>query len=167
MQNPFHGVRAPALVAALALVVATALPLQGLAGGKDKGKGNHGQSDQRSERHDDSSGGSAGVRVSVRFDTRQQTIVREYYGNEFKGGRCPPGLAKKQNGCMPPGQAKKWRRGAPLPRDVVFYELPPKLVVEIGLPPSGYRYVRVANDILVIAAGTGMVIDAIEDLNRM
>lgn len=23
------------------------------------------------------------------------------------GGRCPPGLAKKHNGCMPPGQAKK------------------------------------------------------------
>jgi hypothetical protein len=22
-------------------------------------------------------------------------------------GGCPPGLAKKQNGCMPPGQAKK------------------------------------------------------------
>jgi len=23
------------------------------------------------------------------------------------GGSCPPGLAKKHNGCMPPGQAKK------------------------------------------------------------
>lgn len=164
MQISFHGMRAPAFVTALALVVATALSPQVLAAGKDKGKGNHGQSDQR---HDDSAGGSASVRVSVGFDTRQQTIVREYYGNEFKGGRCPPGLAKKQNGCMPPGQAKKWRRGAPLPRDVVFYELPPKLVVEIGTPPSGYRYVRVANDILLIAAGTGMVVDAIEDLSRM
>ena len=26
-------------------------------------------------------------------------------------GGCPPGLAKKHNGCMPPGQAKKLRRG--------------------------------------------------------
>jgi Ni/Co efflux regulator RcnB len=107
------------------------------------------------------------VRVSIQFDTRQQTVVREYYGKEFKVGHCPPGLAKKKNGCMPPGQAKKWRRGAPLPRDVVFYDLPPKLVVEIGLPPAGHRYVRVANDILLIAVGTGMVLDAIEDLNRM
>ena len=24
---------------------------------------------------------------------------------------CPPGLAKKHNGCMPPGQAKKFNRG--------------------------------------------------------
>ena len=23
------------------------------------------------------------------------------------GGNCPPGLAKKNNGCLPPGQAKK------------------------------------------------------------
>src|SRR5947209_3189440 len=26
-------------------------------------------------------------------------------------GRCPPGLAKKHNGCMPPGQARKLARG--------------------------------------------------------
>jgi len=26
-------------------------------------------------------------------------------------GGCPPGLAKKYNGCMPPGQAKKLYRG--------------------------------------------------------
>ena len=26
-------------------------------------------------------------------------------------GGCPPGLAKKNNGCMPPGQAKKLARG--------------------------------------------------------
>ena len=26
-------------------------------------------------------------------------------------GGCPPGLAKKHNGCMPPGQAKKLARG--------------------------------------------------------
>ena len=35
------------------------------------------------------------------------------------------------------------------------------------MPLPGYRYVRVASDILMIAAGTGMVADAIEDLGRM
>lgn len=29
----------------------------------------------------------------------------------YGGGGCPPGLAKKHNGCMPPGQAKKLYRG--------------------------------------------------------
>lgn len=28
-------------------------------------------------------------------------------GYSYGGGGCPPGLAKKNNGCLPPGQAKK------------------------------------------------------------
>jgi Ni/Co efflux regulator RcnB len=67
---------------------------------------------------------------------------------------------------MPPGQAKKWAVGRPLPRDVVYYDLPPAVVVEIGVPPPGHRYVRVATDILMIAIGTGLVVDAIQDLGR-
>jgi hypothetical protein len=77
-----------------------------------------------------------------------------------------PGLAKKHNGCMPPGQAKKWVIGRPLPRDVIFYDLPPAVAINIGPPPIGYRFVRVASDILMISIGTGMVIDAINDLGR-
>jgi Ni/Co efflux regulator RcnB len=68
---------------------------------------------------------------------------------------------------MPPGQAKKWAMGRPLPRDVIFYDLPPRLVVQLGTPPAGHRYVRVAADILLIAVGTAMVVDAIEDIGNM
>jgi hypothetical protein len=35
----------------------------------------------------------------------------EGYGVGYGVGGCPPGLAKKHNGCMPPGQAKKLARG--------------------------------------------------------
>lgn len=101
------------------------------------------------------------------FGERQHVVVREYYEQEYRGGRCPPGLAKKNNGCMPPGQAKKWSKGRPLPRDVVYYDVPPQLVVRLGAPPSGHKYVRVASDILLIAVGTAMVVDAIGDLGRM
>lgn len=92
---------------------------------------------------------------------------------------------------VPAGQASKYRRppcrrgrggdsggrslffthgeglARPLPRDVIFYDVPQGLVVQIGSPPAGYRYARVANDILLIAVGSGMVIDAIQDLGRM
>ena len=67
---------------------------------------------------------------------------------------------------MPPGQAKKWRMGHALPRDVVYYPVPNSVSVQIGLPPAGYQYVRVAADILMIAVGTRLVVDAIEDLGR-
>jgi Ni/Co efflux regulator RcnB len=68
---------------------------------------------------------------------------------------------------MPPGQAKKWQVGRPLAREVIFYNVPQPLVVQIGPPPPGHRYVRVAGDILLIVIGTGMVVDAIQDLGRM
>jgi hypothetical protein len=136
------------LVFALAATAALADPPPG------KGKG-HGRA-----------GGGAAVEVSFTFSDGDRVAVRDYYGGVFERGHCPPGLAKKNNGCMPPGQAKKWAMGRPLPRDVVFYDLPDALRVRLSLPPAGYRFVRVASDILLIAAGTGMVAAAIEDLAR-
>jgi hypothetical protein len=100
------------------------------------------------------------------ISAKDRDQVRDFYGNEFKSGKCPPGLAKKNNGCMPPGQAKKWARGKPLPKDVTYYPLPPDLLGRL-VAPAGTQYVRVAADILLIAAGTGMVLDAIEDLSRL
>jgi len=127
---------------------------------RDDHKGGYRNDDKGSKRHDD---GKHGAKRS-HFEDRHQVIVREYYVTEFRGGRCPPGLAKKNNGCMPPGQAKKWKLGQPLPRDVIYYTVPQALVVQIGQPPSGHRYVRVASDILMLAIGTGMVVDAIQGL---
>jgi Ni/Co efflux regulator RcnB len=100
------------------------------------------------------------------FAEHQEQAVHDYYAAEIRGGKCPPGLAKKHNGCLPPGQAKKWQLGRPLPDGVAVHALPQGLSVELGVPPEGYRYVRVASDILLIAAGTNMVVDAIQDLGQ-
>jgi len=163
---------------ALKMKCALALVIGGiLAAGPVMAAGKGGK-DERSDRHDEKKDGRRGHDAKSRhdkdgpagrrghFEDRHRVIVREYYTEQFRGGRCPPGLAKKRNGCMPPGQAKKWQIGRSLPRDVIYYEVPRPLVVQIGLPPSGYRYVRVATDILMIAIGTGMVVDAIENLGR-
>ena len=57
---------------------------------------------------------------------RDRTLVRTYYRNEYTAGRCPPGLAKKNNGCLPPGQAKKmWSVGQPLPPQICLLPDPP------------------------------------------
>lgn len=124
-------------------------------------KGNSQNKGKRADR-DDRDG-----RRSVHFADQHRIVIREYYGEQYRKGNCPPGLAKKNNGCMPPGQAKKWQIGRPLPRDVIFYDLPPAVVIKLGRPPEGHRYVRVAADILLIAVGTAMVVDAIQDLSRM
>ena len=127
---------------------------------RDKQKGERREDDAKSRRDGPS------TEKRGRFENQHRVVVREYYAEQFRGGRCPPGLAKKNNGCMPPGQAKKWQVGQPIPRDVVYYAVPQPLVVQIGLPPTGYRYVRVASDILMIAIGTGMVVAAIQDPGR-
>lgn len=106
----------------------------------------------------------ADVKVGGYFADRQRTAATGYYSQQRKAGHCPPGLAKKNNGCMPPGQARKWAMGQALPAGVVTYPVPRAVVIRMGPPPAGYRYVRVANDLLLLAIGSQMVVDAIEDL---
>ena len=160
--SPF---RVAATVLALAIAATgLAAPLTAYAdppGGKKEAGPGRG----RPERGPGGSGG--GVSINISFSDNDRMAVREYFGGPPPGGRCPPGLAKKNTGCLPPGQAKKWMLGRPLPRDVIFYSLPPELTLRMSVPPAGYKYVRVAGDILMIAAGTGMVAAAIEDLARM
>lgn len=134
----------------------------------DDRRGDDRYRDDRSERPRASSSPNVSVNIQIGgyFGEPQRHAAQAYYEPRFKAGNCPPGLAKKHNGCMPPGQAKKWRMGHALPRDVVYYPVPNSVSVQIGLPPAGYQYVRVAADILMIAVGTRLVVDAIEDLGR-
>lgn len=140
------------VAAAFALLAGAALAEKPEWAGEGKGKGHN----KNKKEH------------QAYFTDAHRGTVTRYYHEEYRGGHCPPGLAKKHNGCMPPGQAKKqWRVGQPLPAAVLIYELPPALVVKLGPPPAGQKYVRVAADILLIAVGTRLVIDAMSDLSRM
>jgi hypothetical protein len=97
---------------------------------------------------------------------RDRTVVQDFYRTEYAEGRCPPGLAKKNNGCLPPGQANKvWVIGQPLPASVVYYPLPPVLIGQLTPVPAGYQYVQVSNDILLMALGTRMIAGAVADLS--
>lgn len=128
-----------------------------------KGGERHEAKEQRDRgRDDDRRGGS----IVFSFSSDDRRIVSEYYGGQVRKGHCPPGLAKKNNGCQPPGQAKKWQRGQPLAKDIRYYEVPRELRVRLPAPPPNHRYVQVAGDILLIAVGTSMVVDAIEDILR-
>lgn len=165
--------RAAARILALTLVAALATSGMALAdpshkkssGKPDREERHHSQDDHESGYSDDHHGDDH--RGHRYFSEQRREIIHNYYEERYRDGKCPPGLAKKHNGCFPPGQAKKWRIGHALPRDVIFYDLPPAIIVQLGTPPAGHRFVRVASDILMIAVGTGIVIDAIEDLGRL
>jgi Ni/Co efflux regulator RcnB len=149
----------------LSLALACGVALAGKPEWAGQGKGNN-KGASAEQQQPQSSGTSVEIRIGAYFEDHQRTEVQTYYGKQSAAGHCPPGLAKKNNGCLPPGQAKKWAMGQALPRDVVFYPVPNAVVVKIGLPPKGYKYVRVASDVLLIAIGSMIVIDAIEDLMR-
>lgn len=152
-----------AVLMALALIVL--LPAA-LADKPEWAGGKHDKAEKKAHKKERHGQEQASLAPGPYFNEQQRASAREYFGGKAKGGKCPPGLAKKNNGCLPPGQARKWKVGAPLPREVVYYSVPQPVFERIGPPPSGHRYVRVAADLLLIAIGTGMVIDAIEDLTR-
>ncbi len=120
------------MIAALgALAVTSPALAQGKGNGHGKGNAAHAQKGNGN--------GKAKAR-NVRYDrdraehrdTRRWDSTRVRYGDgrgywydggyyrdgRYYGVNCPPGLAKKNNGCLPPGQAKKaaWNVGQRLPR---------------------------------------------------
>ena len=107
------------------------------------------------------------ARVNVVFSGPQRDAVRSYYVNAYGRGNCPPGLAKKNNGCMPPGQAKKrYAVGQPLPTGIRIGDLPHDLNVRMGPQPSGYRYGMVDGDVILISLTTRQVVDIIDAFVR-
>lgn len=125
---------------------------------RDNRTSDHGKYDGRNEH-----GGNG----KAYFSEQNQTFIHQYYSDQFRQGRCPPGLLKRGNRCIPHGHATKmWKKGRQLPREVIFYNLPPSILGRLGPAPPRHRFVRVAQDILLISIGTGMVVDAFEDIGR-
>lgn len=98
-------------------------------------------------------------------DTDRRAINR-YYRDQQSRGKCPPGLAKKNKHCLPPGQYKKWHKSKPLAKHVRYYELPRGLRSRLSAPQEDYRYVRVDDDVLLIDRVTHVVIDVMENILR-
>lgn len=153
-----------AVVALMAAGGALADKPEGAGHGKDKHEqkqrdkdDKHAGKNQHRDRED--------VKVGAFFNDGHRNAARAYYAQHYpQGRRCPPGLAKKNNGCMPPGQAKKYNMGQPLPRDVYWYPVPQPVVVLLPATPPGYRYVRVGNDILLLSPQSALVVDVIQGL---
>jgi len=53
-----------------------------------------------------------------------------------------------------------------LPASVVIEPLPPALVTRLGPAPAGYQYAVVDGDVVKLAVGTRLVVDAIRAILR-
>lgn len=165
MKQPVHPIQT------IAVALACLLALPALAGPGDehgRGKG-HGRGEGHEERADQERHPGArrveSVPIGGYFNDEHRKDVRRYFADQYGHGKaCPPGLAKKHNGCMPPGQERKLAVGQPLPADVRMYPVPQPVVVQLPPAPYGYRYARVGNDIVLVRISGRIVIDVIASL---
>jgi Ni/Co efflux regulator RcnB len=147
--------KATAVAFACAALLATS-PAHADKSGHGRGHDKH----QEWSHNDDDNDRRRGPDIIV-IDNRDRTVIRQYVEQDYRR-HCPPGLAKKHNGCLPPGQAKKkYRVGYVLPRDVEYRPVPRDLLVQLQPVPSGYEYVQVDKDVLLMSEATKKVIDAI------
>lgn len=124
----------------LALAVVLAAPAA--ASAKNKGKGKK--------------------QADVVFIDADRAAYNRYWVDTYGRAKCPPGLAKKNNGCLPPGQAKKrYVIGQPLPPVIVVERVPTVLLPRLRPVPAGYEYVWVDGDVLLMESRNRRIADAI------
>ena len=130
---------------------------------KPESPGNSGKQKSSSSNSSNSAGKGQKDSDQPYFNNDRIALINSYFAQASSSGKCPPGLAKKNNGCQPPGQAKKWQRGESFPRDGVYYDLPSQLLNELGRAPEGQKIIRVGTGVLLINAATGLIVDAMDD----
>ena len=96
---------------------------------------------------------------------------------EAKDKFCPPGLAKKEVPCVPPGQAKKrhhddddhdhWRNGDRVRGDYVLIPRAEWERLALRDYRDGSTYLRVDNQTLRVMRDTLVVIEAVRILDRV
>lgn len=118
---------------------------------------------QRSDQRGSQKSGGVEIQIGV----REREVINSYFVEKHGRGNCPPGLAKKHNGCMPPGQAKKaYAVGRPLPSGVALQDLPAELFRRLTPLPEGYRYGYINGDVLKISLRDRLVLDVVVFLPR-
>lgn len=145
------------LLAALLMAGMLATPAEA-----KKGRGH----DDRIEWHDDHRGRGSddSTPIKIIIGGEDRVIISDYLRTHY-GRKCPPGLAKKNNGCLPPGQAKKYGIGSRL--NYAYHDLPGDLLSRLGRPPAGTFYAMVDNDVLLVAEAGKKILDAVTLLSAV
>ena len=150
---------------------------------KEKSHGKHGAS-AKHMKADRWSGNRS--RLSARVDANRNGILDsresgfrdrdrdgrdDRFESRFAGRDCPPGVAKKNNGCLPPGQAKKvFAQGQRVPTGYNYYtdfdNIPQQYRTQYNLDPT-QRYIYRDDRIYVVDPRTSLIQRVITSLIRL
>lgn len=142
------------LILASAMAV-LALPVAATA--KDHGNNGQGNSGHGNSQANNGHGNSG---QSYNQYERSDRDDRDDGGRQVKSKRygCPPGLAKKHNGCMAPGQARKIGQRSPWSSNrYVDYNSLPAYYRERYADTSGQRYYYEGNRVYTIDPTTQLI----------
>lgn len=89
------------------------------------------------------------------FSEIERRLILDYFGHPADRKGVPPGLAKK--GGLPPGLAKQGK----LPPGIAKKALPADLLRRLPAARPGTERVIVDNDVVLIAAATGVILDVL------
>ena len=127
-----------------------------------KARSHEGMESRYSMRHDANRNGILDRRERGYRDLNRDGRDDRYQGmRRYGANACPRGLAKKHNGCMPPGQAARlFREGQRVPTRYGYYtpynNIPMQYRNQYSLDPN-YRYIYRNNNIYVVDPRTSLV----------
>ena len=82
-------------------------------------------------------------------------------GNKNKAEKVLDNKPGKSGKSIPPGQVKRYTRGAKLPSDLSFDEIDDLSKWKLKAPGKGNKYIRVDNEILEVSEDLSTVVDAV------
>lgn len=99
------------------------------------------------------------------FSALERQLILDYYARAAAGG-TGRGHGRGRGGGLPPGIQRRLERGGTLPPGIARQVLPPDLSRQLPFLPSGYARQIVGNDVLLVAIGTGLILDIIRGAIR-
>jgi len=105
------------------------------------------------------------VDPATRLSLHDREVVRSFFIAQHGRGKCPDGMTKKENTCLPHGLAgKRYLIGHALSPAIISGPIPIELANRLGAPPRGYRYTLVDGDFLKVSTENQIVVDAVDSL---
>ena len=102
------------------------------------------------------------ITEKVVFVDGDRTVVRTYWDKTYGTDGCPPGYDRRDDTCWRKGMTKRsYVVGQPLASTIVYEEVPNVLVTRMTPAPTGYRYVTVDGDVLLMNTASRLISDAI------